>query len=115
MSSNVFFFIDLAFVNDTVQTALLGLETDEISQPIRTPAGYHILQLVERTEPTPLPFEEVRDAIGNSVFSERRVKEYRSYIDRLRSEAVIEWKDPQVEEVYLSYDPERDGDITIGG
>ena len=107
--------IDLTFVNDTVQTALLGLEMDEISQPIRTPAGYHILQLVERTEPTPLPFEEVRDSIGNSVFSERRVTEYRSYIDRLRTEAVIEWKDPQVEEVYLSYDPERDGDIIIGG
>ena len=74
-----------------------------------------LLQLVERTEPTPLPFEEVRDMIGNSVFSERRTKEYRSYIDRLRTEAVIEWKDPQVEEVYQSYDPERDGNITIGG
>ncbi len=107
--------IDLTFVNDTVQTALLGLQKGEISHPVRTPVGYHILQLVERTEPTPLPFEEVRDIIGNSVFSERRVKEYRSYIDRLRNEAVIEWKDPQVEEVYLSYDPERDGHITIGG
>ena len=107
--------IDLTFVNDTVQTALLGLETEEISQPIRTPAGYHILQLVERTEPTPLPFEEVRDAIGNSVFSERRVAEYRNYIDRLRNEAVIEWKDAQLEEAFLSYDSERDGDIIIGG
>ncbi|MEE3202604.1 MAG: peptidylprolyl isomerase [Acidobacteriota bacterium] len=107
--------IDLTFVNDAVQTALLGLEKEEISQPVRTPVGYHILQLVERTEPTPLPFEEVRDTIGNSVFSERRVKEYRSYIDRLRNEAVIEWKDPQLEEVYLSYDSERDGDIIIGG
>ncbi len=107
--------IDLTFVNDAVQTALLGLEKEEISQPVRTPVGYHILQLVERTEPTPLPFEEVRDTIGNSVFSDRRVKEYRSYIDRLRNEAVIEWKDLQLEEVYLSYDSERDGDIIIGG
>jgi len=107
--------IDLTFVNDTVQTALLGLVKDEISQPIRTPAGYHILQLVERTEPTPLPFDEVRDMIGNSVFSERRVKEFRSYIDRLRNEAVIEWKDAQLEEFFLSYDSERDGNFTIGG
>jgi len=107
--------IDLTFVNDTVQTALLGLEDEEVSHPIRTPAGYHILQLVERTEPTPLPFEEVRDTIGNSVFSERRVNEYRNYIDRLRNEAVIEWKDTQLEEAFLSYDSERDGDITVGG
>ena len=107
--------IDLTFVNDTVQTALLGLVKDEISQPIRTPAGYHILQLVERTEPTPLPFDEVRDMIGNSVFSERRVKEFRSYINRLRTEAVIEWKDAQLEEIFLSYDSESDGNFTIGG
>jgi len=107
--------IDLTFVNDAVQTGLLGLEDEEISHPIRTPAGYHILQLVERREPTPLPFEEVRDAIGNSVFSERRIKEYRTYIGRLRDEAVIEWKDAQLEEAFLSYDSERDGDITVGG
>ena len=94
---------------------MLGLVKDEISQPIRTPAGYHILQLVERTEPTPLPFDEVRDMIGNSVFSERRVKEFRSYINRLRTEAVIEWKDAQLEEIFLSYDSESDGNFTIGG
>ena len=49
------------------------------------------------------------------MFSERRVAEYRNYIDRLRNEAVIEWKDAQLEEAFLSYDSERDGDIIIGG
>ena len=106
--------LDLAVVNDTVQAVLVTMEIGEVAPPVRTPLGYHVLQLVERTEPTPRPFEEVRDTIGNSVFSERRVKEYLSYLDRLRDEAVIEWKDELLEQAFEAYKPRRTQDIITG-
>lgn len=107
--------LDLAFVNDTIQAVLATMEVDEVAPPVRTPAGYHVFQLVARTKPTPRSFEEVRDTIGNSVFSERRVIEYLRYVDRLREEADIDWKDDLLKQAFESYEPHRAQDIITGG
>ena len=106
--------LDLAVVSDTVKAVLDTLEVDEVAPPVRTPAGYNVFQLVARTEPTPLPFEEVRDEIGDNVFNERRVNEYLSFLDRLREEADIDWKDEQVKQAFESYEPYRAQDIITG-
>ena len=106
--------LDLAVVSDTVKAVLDTLEVDEVAPPVRTPAGYNVFQLVARTEPTPLPFEEVRDEIGDNVFNERRVSEYLSFLDRLREEADIDWKDEQVKQAFESYEPYRAQDIITG-
>ena len=106
--------LDLAVVSDTVKAVLDPLEVDEVAPPVRTPAGYNVFQLVARTEPTPLPFEEVRDEIGDNVFNERRVSEYLSFLDRLREEADIDWKDEQVKQAFESYEPYRAQDIITG-
>ena len=99
--------LDIGFVNETVMEALDGMEAGEITAPIRTTAGYQVFELVELTDPEPRPFEEVRDTIGNSVFSDRRLDEYSRYLDRLRSEADIEWRDEQLKEAFDSYKDER--------
>ena len=95
--------LDLVFINEAVAEIVTGMEVGELSPAIRTAAGYQMFELVEFTESEPRPFDEVRDQIGNSVFSDRRVTEYLSYLDGLREEADIVWRDEQAESAFDSF------------
>jgi len=99
--------LDLAFVNEAVAEVLNGMENGELSPPVRTAAGYQMFELVDFVESQPRPFEEVRDQIGNSVFSDRRVTEYLSYLDGLREDADIDWRDEQTQSAFDSFTDER--------
>ena len=99
--------LDLVFINEAVAEIVTGMEVGELSPAIRTAAGYQMFELVEFTESEPRPFDEVRDQIGNSVFSDRRVTEYLSYLDGLREEADIVWRDEQAESAFDSFTGQR--------
>ena len=99
--------LDLVFINEAVAEILIGMEVGELSPAIRTAAGYQMFELVEFTESQPRAFGEVRDQIGNSVFSERRVAEYLSYLDGLREEADIVWRDEQAQSAFDSFTGQR--------
>ena len=95
--------IQLSEISDTIQEVIAGLEVGDLSELIRTPQGYQILKLESRTQPTPQPFDEVRVDISNNVFSDRRLAEYDKYLERLRSEAVIDWKSDELRQAYEAY------------
>jgi peptidyl-prolyl cis-trans isomerase SurA len=99
--------LDYAILSETVQQVIDGLEPGDMSAPIRTPGGFQVLQLEARTEPTPLPFDEVKDSIMDSVFNDRRWEEFNRYLGELRSEAVIDWKDEDLRLAYERFEPER--------
>ncbi len=85
---------------DTVRARIEGLEVGEVGAIERTNAGYYMLQLASRTEPEPTPFDEVRTEIIDSVFESRRQVALEEYLVKLREQAIIEWKDQVLKEVY---------------
>ena len=99
--------LDYAILSETVQQVLDGLEVGDMSAPIRTPGGFQVLQLEARTEATPLPFDEVKNNIMDSVFNDRRWEEFNRYLAELRGDAVIEWKDEELQRAYEQYEPQR--------
>ncbi|MCP1727079.1 peptidyl-prolyl cis-trans isomerase D [Natronospira proteinivora] len=48
---------------ESVDEAIFELETGEVSEPIRSEFGYHLVRVDEIDTPEPLPYEEVRDEI----------------------------------------------------
>lgn len=66
-----------------------SMETGEISDVFLTPFGYHIVKLNEKRPAGPVPFEEVKDSISEQLTAERNNKALESYLDRLKTEAVI--------------------------
>lgn len=60
---------------DTIAEALNGMEAGEISSPVRSPYGWHILRLDQTHESEPVPFDQVRDE-----FIQRAVKDHRDLI-----------------------------------
>ena len=107
--------IDVSLLSTTLLDVLAEIEVGDVTQPIRTPLGYQVLRLEERTQPEPTPFEEVRDRISENVFNDRRLAEYARYLDRLRAEADFEWKDDRVKQAFEDYETVRASRLADGG
>jgi len=64
--------------------AALALKPGEISQPVRTPRGWHLLMVDERTEPSRTPLSEARARIASDLRGGLRDKYAESLVDSLR-------------------------------
>ncbi|MBM61744.1 MAG: hypothetical protein CL484_02205 [Acidobacteria bacterium] len=95
--------IPVGDVAEEIRARIEPLEEGEISEVTRTPAGYQILKLESIYTPAPTSFEEVRDEIVNNVFNDRRIEALETFIDTLRSEAIIEWKDEGLRTLYEQF------------
>ena len=47
-----------------------------------------------------MPFEQAREQIGERVFTDKRKAEYQKYLEKLRAQAIIEWKSPDVRKAF---------------
>lgn len=66
------------------EDALKLLKPGEISEPIRTMYGYHIVKLFENNDPRQLEFEEVRDKIRKTLEKDLRETLYGEWLASLR-------------------------------
>jgi parvulin-like peptidyl-prolyl isomerase len=71
------------------EKAAFGLEVGELSQPVRTQFGWHLLKLHERTESEVTPFEEVSEKVIEYLQERRRDKVFDEFLDGLKQKAEI--------------------------
>ena len=62
--------------------------------------GYEILKLEQSIESTKLPFEAARGQIADKVFQQKHAVELGKYLTKLRSQALIEWKNDEIRKAY---------------
>ncbi len=72
------------------ETVAFSLAEGDLSQPVRTQFGWHLILLRERTQPQITPFEEMREKIVEYLTERRKDKVFEEFLDRLKSEATIE-------------------------
>jgi len=80
-----------------------GMTPGDVTEPIRTPRGYQILKLESATKAELQPFERARDLIADKVFGEKQRVEFDNYLAKLRSQALIEWKNQDLKKLYDQY------------
>jgi peptidyl-prolyl cis-trans isomerase SurA len=83
-----------------VQKEISALQPGQVTPARRTPRGYQILQLDARSGGGVPTMEEARDRISERVFDEKRRGEFQKYLVKLRSQAIIEWKNDEVKKAY---------------
>ena len=76
------------------------MQVGDITEPIRTQRGYQILKLESRTESKLRSFEEARGDIGNRIGEQKLRGEREKYLDRLRTQATITWRNSELEKAY---------------
>jgi peptidyl-prolyl cis-trans isomerase SurA len=77
-----------------------GMKPGDVSEVIRNSRGYQLLKLETITPTQTLTLEQAHDQIGEHVFTDKRRKEFQKYLEKLRAQAIIEWKNPEVKKAY---------------
>jgi parvulin-like peptidyl-prolyl isomerase len=87
-------------ISPDLRKVVEGLKPGDVTEPIRTARGYQILKLESKSEAQTMPFEQARDQISERVFTDKRKIEYMKYLDKLRTQAIIEWKNQDVKKAF---------------
>jgi foldase protein PrsA len=88
---------DLGFVTKgnlqpEVEKVVFALKTGQISEPVSTPSGYHLIKLDELRPGKPAELKDIRDEIRQGMLGEKLTKEWPGYLKELREKAKIELK-----------------------
>jgi len=67
-----------------------SLPVNEISDPVKTEHGYHIIKVVDKKEAKEANYEDSKEAIEEAIFNERVQTEYSAWIGELKEEYEIE-------------------------
>jgi parvulin-like peptidyl-prolyl isomerase len=79
---------------------LARMQVGDITEPIRTQRGYQILKLESRSDAKLRSFEEARGDIGNKIGEQKLRGEREKYLDRLRAQATITWRNDELKKAY---------------
>jgi parvulin-like peptidyl-prolyl isomerase len=78
-----------------------AMKIGDISAPLRTTRGYQILKLETMSPKQTLGFDQAREQIADRVLGEKRKREFLKYLEKLRAQAIIEWKNDDIKKAYL--------------
>jgi peptidyl-prolyl cis-trans isomerase SurA len=77
-----------------------SMKAGDISEPVRTGRGYQLLKLETITPINTLPLDKAHEQISERVFTDKRKAEYLKYLQKLRAQAIIEWKNEDVKKAF---------------
>lgn len=89
-----------------VADALARLKKGEISPPIESPAGWHVLKLVDRSPSRPLKFEEVKAQIIAAETARIKKDRWEAAIREVRSSPTAHVEQKNIDALVIPVDPE---------
>jgi len=92
--------LSISDLSPDLQKLIEPMKPGDITQPLRGPKGYQILKLESATTAETKSFEEAREDISNKVFTDKRRDEFEKYLQKMRAQAIIEWKNADVKKAY---------------
>lgn len=96
---NAFDLYDPAFLE-----AAFSLDPEEISQPVETTFGFHLIKITDKKEEEELTYEEVKD----DVLEMKRREHFHEYLQKLFDEADIDTFDQESSEDKMHKTPSQD-------
>jgi peptidyl-prolyl cis-trans isomerase SurA len=85
-----------------LQKLIESLKVGGVTEVVRMQRGYQFFKLESLTPSAIKPFDQAREDIVNKVYAQRRATEFRKYMQKLRGQAIIEWKNEEFHKLYDS-------------
>jgi len=76
------------------------MKVGDVSEVLRSPTGYQVLKLESSTPTETMPFEQAREQISDRVFTDKRRTEFDKYLEKLRAEGIIDWRNPELKKAF---------------
>jgi len=73
-----------------LETAAFALPVGGVSEPVQSPAGFHLVQVAEKTPAYEPTLAEVRANIEQKIAERKTRERYDAWLKQLRSEAIVE-------------------------
>ena len=71
------------------EDAAFSAKVGDLTGPVETSFGFHLIKVTEKEEPEPIPFEDVKKRIQGALEREAFGKKKDTWLERLRSQAYI--------------------------
>jgi peptidyl-prolyl cis-trans isomerase SurA len=92
--------ISLSDVVPTLRQILEPLKGGQMTPVVRTQSGYQIFKVDTLNEAKLLAWDQAREEIGNRVAGTKQAAEFLKYMQKLRGQAVIDWKVPELKKLF---------------
>ncbi len=73
-----------------LEAAAFALPVGGVSEPVQSPAGFHLVQVAEKTPAYEPKLEDVRSSIEQKIVERKTRERYEAWLKKLRSEAIVE-------------------------
>ena len=87
-------------VSADVRTLIEPMKVGDLTEVLRNAKGYQLLKLESKSAAEAQPFAQAREDISNRVFTGKRQAEFQKYLEKLRAEAIVEWKNADLKKAY---------------
>jgi parvulin-like peptidyl-prolyl isomerase len=92
--------LNLGDLSPELRKMIEGMKPGQMTDVLRSARGHQILKLETLTPPEVMPFDKAKEQISDRVFTDKRREEYSKFLDRLRTQAIIEWKNDELKKAY---------------
>ncbi len=86
-------------MDPSFEDAAFGTDVGEISEPVESYAGFHVIKVTDRQEGRPAEFDEVKERVAEA-FKETQARPGQEILDELRTEARVQIHKPEYAEVW---------------
>jgi peptidyl-prolyl cis-trans isomerase SurA len=87
-------------ISPDLRKLIESIKPGDVSELIRTPRGYQILKLETMSTAQTMTLDQAREQISERVFTDKRRAEFQKYVEKLRAQAIIEWKNQDVRKAF---------------
>ena len=71
------------------ERAAASLKPGEVSEPVRTRFGYHIIKLTDIKKGEPAKFDQAKESIKRQLIADKRKKLFDAFVDKLKADSNI--------------------------
>lgn len=72
------------------EEAAFSLEVDEISEPVKTEHGYHIIKVTDKQDAAEANFDDSKEEIKDILFDEKMATEYTTWLEEKKEDYKVE-------------------------
>jgi parvulin-like peptidyl-prolyl isomerase len=87
-------------MNEELLKLLSKMKSGEMTPVLNTPTGAQLFKLESSIDSTTLPFEAARAQVAERLGQQKVGAEFRKYVQRLRAQAIIEWKNDDLRKAW---------------